>query len=174
VDNLRGYLQIYTGNGKGKTTAAIGLTIRALGAGWKIFFGQFLKKGEYSELKVLKGFGSQVLIQQFGTGCFVRGKPSSQDYQAAQRGWEACSKALLSGEFQLCVFDELNLALHFKLLNLEEVLARLAARPAHVEVVVTGRYAPLELLEAADLVTEMREIKHYYRQGVKARLGIEK
>jgi len=171
---IEGYLQIYTGNGKGKTTAAIGLAIRALGAGFEVFLGQFLKSGEYSEIKALHRFEPQIEIYQFGRGCFVRGRPSPEDYQEAQAGWQRCLEALTSPKFRLLIFDELNLALYFGLLKLDEVLEALKARPRDKEVVITGRYAPKELIDLADLVTEMREIKHYYQKGVLARVGIEK
>jgi len=174
TNSFRGYLQVYTGNGKGKTTAALGLAIRAMGAGFKVFLGQFLKSGDYSEIKALRLFGNQIEIHQFGKGCFVRGNPSEEDHRLARKGWELCCRALFSGRFELLIFDELNLAIHFGLLPLEEVLEVLARKPLEAEVVITGRYAPQELIEAADLVTEMREIKHYYRAGVKARTGIEK
>ncbi len=174
MKNFKGYLQVYTGNGKGKTTAALGLTLRALGAGFRVFWGQFLKSGEFSEIKALRHFEPQIEIHQFGQGRFVRGKPSPEDFQGARKGWRLCQEALFSQRFSLLVFDELNLALYFALLSLEEVLATLAQKPTGVEVVVTGRYAPQELIDLADLVTEMREIKHYFQQGVKARVGIER
>ncbi len=174
MKNFKGYLQVYTGNGKGKTTAALGLTLRALGAGFQVFWGQFLKSGEFSEIKALRHFEPQIKIQQFGQGRFVRGKPSPEDVQGAQEGWRICQEALFSREFSLVVLDELNLALYLGLLPLEEVLTTLKRRPAEVEVVITGRYAPEELIDLADLVTEMREVKHYFHKGVKARVGIEK
>ncbi len=174
MKDFKGYLHVYTGNGKGKTTAAIGLAIRALGAGFKVFLGQFLKSGEYSEIKTLHKFEPNIQIRQFGKGCFIRGRPSSQDYRGARKGWNICLDALYSKEFDLLIFDELNLAIYFQLLDKAEVIRVLKNRPSQVEVVVTGRYAPEELIDVADLVTEMREIKHYYKKGVVARIGIEK
>ncbi len=171
---IKGFIHVYTGNGKGKTTAALGLTLRALGAGFKVFFGQFLKSGEYSEIKALKTFVPQVEIAQFGRGCFIRGKPSPEDYRLAREGWSLAKEKILSGNFQLVVLDEFNLALHFGLIPLDEVLEFLAQKPLPSELVLTGRYAPPALIEIADLVTEMREIKHYYHLGLKARKGIEK
>ena len=170
----KGFVQVYTGNGKGKTTAALGLSLRALGAGFRVFFAQFLKSGEYSEIKALKVFEPRVEIAQFGKGCFVRGRPGPEDFELARKGFSLCRAKVLSRDFELVVLDELNLALHFGLIPLEEVLSLIEERPQGVELVITGRYAPEPLLEAADLVTEMREVKHYYRQGVKARVGIEK
>ncbi len=174
IKEFQGYLQVYTGNGKGKTTAALGLALRAMGAGFRVFLGQFLKSGDYSEIKALRHFEPQIEIQQFGKGCFVKGKPSPKDFRLAEEGWKRCEQALFSEEFQLLIFDELNLAFYFGLLPLEEVLAVLKKRPPSTEIVITGRYAPKDLIEMADLVTEMREVKHYYQKGVKARVGIEK
>ncbi|WP_022852921.1 cob(I)yrinic acid a,c-diamide adenosyltransferase [Thermodesulfatator atlanticus] len=171
---FKGYVQVYTGNGKGKTTAALGLALRALGAGFKVFLGQFLKSGEYNEIKALKKFSPAIEMAQFGRGCFVRGKPSQEDIRLAQEGFLVCQEKISSGEFNLVIMDELNLVLYFGLLPEEEVLDLLRKKPTHVEVVITGRYAPKALIEAADLVTEMREIKHYYAKGVKAREGIER
>ncbi|WP_457755830.1 cob(I)yrinic acid a,c-diamide adenosyltransferase [Thermodesulfatator indicus] len=172
--NFTGYVQVYTGNGKGKTTAALGLALRALGAGFRVFLGQFIKSSEYNEIKALRKFEPAVEIAQFGRGCFIKGKPSPEDYQLAQEGFAFCQEKILSGQFNLVILDELNLVLHFGLLDLAKVLELLKVRPRHTEIVITGRYAPPELIEAADLVTEMREIKHYFRQGVAAREGIEK
>ncbi|OAG27453.1 cob(I)yrinic acid a,c-diamide adenosyltransferase [Thermodesulfatator autotrophicus] len=172
--NFTGYVQVYTGNGKGKTTAALGLALRALGAGFKVFLGQFLKSGEYSEIKALKKFEPAIEVFQFGRGCFIKGKPSEEDIRLAKEGFSLCREKILSGEFNLVILDELNLVLHFGLLELDAVLELLKIRPKHIEIVITGRYAPPELIQAADLVTEMREIKHYYQQGILARRGIEK
>ncbi len=172
--NSKGYIHIYTGNGKGKTTAAIGLAIRALGAGFKVFLGQFLKSGEYSEIKALHKFEPNIQIYQFGKGCFIRKKPSLEDYESAKKGWEICLKAIYSKKFDLLIFDELNLALYFGLLDKKEIIKVLKDKPPQIEIVITGRYAPEELIELADLVTEMKEIKHYYKKGVIARIGIEK
>ncbi len=171
---FKGYVQVYTGNGKGKTTAALGLALRALGAGFQVFLGQFLKSGTYSEIKALEVFSPKIEIRQFGKGCFIRGNPSEEDFRLAREGFLLCQEKINSGIYQLVILDELNLAIHFGLIPEDEILKLVRQKPANVEVVITGRYAPQALIEAADLVTEMREIKHYYRQGVKARVGIEK
>ncbi len=171
---FKGYVQVYTGNGKGKTTAALGLALRALGAGFRVFLGQFLKSGVYSEIKALEKFAPRIEIRQFGRGCFVKGNPSEEDIRLAKEGFSLSRRKVLSSDFELVILDELNLAIHFGLLPLEEVLELVKEKPAGVELVITGRYAPEALIEVADLVTEMREIKHYYRRGVKARVGIEK
>ncbi|MDR0569977.1 MAG: cob(I)yrinic acid a,c-diamide adenosyltransferase [Clostridiales Family XIII bacterium] len=168
----KGYVQVYTGNGKGKTTAALGLTLRALCAGFRVFFGQFMKGQDYSELKAVERFENLELVQ-FGTPEFVRGEPSETDKEQARAGLERMERALESGEYDVVVFDEVNTAMHFKLLSVAEVLGALAKRPENVEAVLTGRHAPPEIIERADLVTEMREVKHYYNAGVPSRVGIE-
>ena len=168
----RGCLQVYTGNGKGKTTAAIGLSVRALGAGMRVFFGQFVKCGEYSEIPVLKSLENLVL-RQYGTEGFIMGKPGASDIEAASRGVRDARDALAGGDFGLVVLDEVNVAYSLGLIDLPELLAIAAARSDGTELVMTGRGAPPELIEAADLVTEMREVKRYFKTGLKARKGIE-
>jgi cob(I)alamin adenosyltransferase len=169
----KGYIQVYTGDGKGKTTAALGLALRALCAGGRVYFGQFLKGQDYSELAaadLLEG----LTMAQFGDPHFVRGKPSPEDIAHAESGLLQIGEALAAGRYDVVILDEANTAMSCGLLSPREVLAVLARRPARTEVVLTGRGAPPEIVEAADLVTEMREIKHYYRAGVNARVGIEK
>ena len=170
----RGCVHIYTGNGKGKTTAALGLCLRAVGAGFRVYMAQFMKSGEYSELIALKRLGHQVTVEQFGTGRFVRGKPSEEDRQAALQGFEAAKAALASGDFQMVILDESMVALHQGLLSREQLDTWIDMRPETVELVLTGRNAPPEIFARVDLVTEMREVKHYYQNGVTARVGIEK
>ncbi len=170
---MSGYFQIYTGNGKGKTTAALGLTLRAVGAGQKVFIGQFVKGMYYSELKSL-GELNGVVAKQFGREGFIHDKPAQEDIDAAKEGLKEAKEILKSGEFDIVILDEANIALFFKLFTVEELLDAIENRAKNVEVIVTGRYAPEKLIEKADLVTEMKEIKHYYTQGVEARVGIEK
>ena len=168
----KGYVHVYTGNGKGKTTASLGLAIRAYLAGKKVFFGQFIKGMEYSELnieKYLPGFK----IHQFGRDCFIYKDPTEEDILAAREGLETFGEVLKSGEYDLVVLDELNIALYYKLFTVEEAVKIIEERASHVEVVITGRNAPEEIIELADLVTEMKEVKHYYNNGVMARKGIE-
>ncbi|HEY5575242.1 MAG TPA: cob(I)yrinic acid a,c-diamide adenosyltransferase [Clostridiaceae bacterium] len=168
----KGYIQIYTGNGKGKTTAALGLSLRAVCAGRKVFFGQFLKGMNYSELdagKYLPGFD----LQQFGTDSFIFEKPGQEDIDAAMGGLERAEEVLASGEYDIVVLDEVNLAIHYGMFTAAELIEVLDKRDQKVEVVLTGRYAEISLIEKADLVTEMKEIKHYYNGGVMAREGIE-
>ena len=171
---MKGYVQIYTGNGKGKTTAAIGLAIRAVGAGLNVYFGQFIKNGNYSEIKLLKKRVPEVTIIQFGCGNFIRGKPSPQDIQAAEQGLSECQKAMISGHYDIVIADELNAAVSAGLLDVEKILQLIAAKPDNVELVITGRHAHRKLVDSADLVTEMKDIKHYFVQGIHARKGIEK
>ncbi len=169
----RGYVHVYTGNGKGKTTAALGLSLRAVCAGKKVFFGQFIKGMPYSELKAveyLPGFE----IKQFGNDCFIYRDPSERDVELAKDGLAELGRIIKSGNYDMVVMDEVNIAIYFKLFKVEDVIEILSGRPQKTEVVLTGRYAPDELVDYADLVTEMKEIKHYYKQGVEARTGIEK
>ncbi|MDI6801500.1 MAG: cob(I)yrinic acid a,c-diamide adenosyltransferase [Thermodesulfovibrionales bacterium] len=169
----KGYVQVYTGNSKGKTTAALGLALRAAGAGLKVFFAQFIKKRLCSEHKALARFSDLITIRQFGTG-FIRGGAPSQDaLSAAQKGLKAVKKAVMSGNYDVVILDEINIAIHSRLINPDEVIEIINNKPLKTEIVLTGRYADENIIERADLVTEMKEIKHYYKKGVKARKGIE-
>ncbi len=170
---MTGYLQVYTGNGKGKTTAALGLAIRAAGAGLSVLFVQFIKGQRYSEIAALERFSDKITVMQYGRGCFIVQKPTAEDIEAATRGLEAIRESLKCGKYQLVILDEANIALYYKLFTVDELLSAIRERSPECEVVITGRYAPRELIDAADLVTEMREVKHYYTKGVKARPGIE-
>lgn len=165
--------QLYTGNGKGKTTAAIGLSIRALGAGFKVFFAQFIKSQKYSEIKILDSF-EDMTVEQYGRNCFIRNNPTEADIIKARQGLERVSQILKSGEYQLVILDEANIAIYYNLFSSEELLLAIEERAADVEVVVTGRLADSKLIAKADLVTNMEEIKHYYQEGIKARTGIER
>ncbi|HSQ43192.1 MAG TPA: cob(I)yrinic acid a,c-diamide adenosyltransferase [Fibrobacteraceae bacterium] len=167
-------IHIYTGNGKGKTTAAIGLAIRALGAGWNVLFLQFMKDMRYSEIALLESLGKRITVKQFGHGCILERSPDEADFQAAQQGLSYAQDALVRGLYQLVVLDEINIALHNRLLETRDVLSILNRRAFSCEVVLTGRYAPSEILAAADLVTEMQCVRHYYNKGVEARVGVER
>ncbi|MBU0971849.1 MAG: cob(I)yrinic acid a,c-diamide adenosyltransferase [Proteobacteria bacterium] len=171
---MEGYIQIYTGNGKGKTTSALGLAIRAVGAGKKVFIGQFLKSGKYSEMKALARFPDQITVEHFGLGKFVKGKPSEEDKKAGISGYKKIFQVLTQGAHDLVIMDEGNMALKYGIITERSLLDLFNAKPAHVELVVTGRGATPAIVERADLVMEMKEIKHYYQQGIKARIGIEK
>lgn len=192
--NKTGYVQVYTGNGKGKTTAALGITMRASGAGMKIAFIQFMKALGYSEQKILPtlpgvtwktlgkpffiakaGSISEEELAEYGDTCvvFEEGNPPAEYVKMISDGFAEAREMVLSGEYDMVVLDEINCAMFFGLLDIEEVLELIRNKPAHTELILTGRCAPEEIIEAADLVTEMREIKHYYNNGVQARRGIE-
>ena len=149
----KGYIQIYTGNGKGKTTCALGLSLRAICNGYSVFFGQFLKGQDYSELKAVESL-QNFTIRQYGTANFVFNNPSEKDIQMAKEGLSDIKREMLTNNYD--VIDFLNL------------------RPENTEIILTGRYAHEKLIAIADLVTEMKEIKHYYTQGVMSRAGIER
>jgi cob(I)alamin adenosyltransferase len=170
----KGYIQVYTGDGKGKTTAAFGLALRAAGAGLRVFIGQFLKNCEYSELRSIKKLGDNVVLRQFGRDCFICKEATNEDIAAAREGLEYIRKIINERKFDVVILDEANTALHFNLFDVNELLKILKKRPQHQEIILTGRGAPIELIEIADLVTEMKEVKHYYAKGVQAREGIEK
>jgi len=170
----KGYVQVYTGNGKGKTTAALGQALRAAGAGLKVFIGQFIKGMHYCELDSLCTFGQLITIKQFGRDCFIHNDPVQEDIDAACAGLEEIKAVVASGEYSLVILDEVNIALYYKLFTVEDILDLIASKPENVELILTGRMADPRIIEAADLVTEMVEVKHYFSQGVQARSGIEK
>jgi cob(I)alamin adenosyltransferase len=170
---MRGYVQVYTGNGKGKTTAALGLAMRAVGSGLKVFIAQFMKGIDYSELHVMDRFKGDIVLKQYGRNCFVYDTSDELDINIAQNGFEASRHALLSGNYDVIIMDEANIAVHYNLLTIEQLLSLIDKRPENVELVLTGRYATSQIIERADLVTEMNEIKHYFQNGVNARPGIE-
>ena len=170
----KGYVQVYTGEGKGKTTAAIGLAIRAAGAGFKVYIAQFLKKGDTSEIKALERFSDLITVEQFGLGRFVRGKPEAEDIEAARKGLENIQKILSSGKHQMVVLDEANVAAVCGLISIDDLIVLIDQKPAHVELILTGRGAAPQIIERADLVSEVKALKHYFNNGVKARVGIEK
>lgn len=168
----KGYVHIYTGNGKGKTTAAFGLAVRAACAGLKVYIGQFVKDMKYHEVGIQEVLPN-IKIEQLGKGCFIDKVPDEKDKLSAKEALEKCAKVLKDGEYDVVILDEINIALYFKLLNVIDVIEVLEQRKNNVEVILTGRYAPKELIEKADLVTEMKEVKHYYEQGVLSRRGID-
>ena len=169
----KGYIQVYTGNGKGKTTAALGLGIRAVGAGLKVAMVQFMKGRRYSEIDAI-GMIPHFSVYQHGRDEFVsKEDPERIDIDLAAEGLKHAKELISAGKHDLVILDEINVALDFKLIDLDEVMVMLEEKPEHVEIVLTGRYAPAEVVQIADLVTEMREIKHSYSKGVEARKGIE-
>ena len=165
-------IQVYTGDGKGKTTASLGLAIRAVGAGKKVYIGQFIKGLEYNELKSLRKL-KNITLEQFGRGCFIKGKPELKDLELACEGLKKIKDITAKRKFDVIILDEINIALDLKLLECREVVKLLKNTPKSIEMVLTGRNAPPEILKAADLVSHIKEIKHYFRKGQKARRGIE-
>jgi cob(I)alamin adenosyltransferase len=171
---MKGYVQVYTGDGKGKTTAALGLALRASGHGMRTYVGQFMKGQQCGELDALRDH-PYITLEQYGDPCCVRREQVTPEHVAqAEMGFDRAREALLSGDYDIVVLDEVNVAIWFGLLTVEDVLGFLNQRPDDVEVVLTGRRAQQELIDRADLVTEMRDVKHYFAQGVVARDGIER
>ena len=169
----KGYVQVYTGDGKGKTTAALGLIVRAAGAGLRVFFCQFIKAGRTSEIRTLSERFPEVTVRQFGLGRFVRGRPSPRDIAAAQKGLTELREALTSGKYDMVIADEANVAARIGLLAPADLIDLIDRKPDRVELVLTGRGAARGIIRRADLVTEMKAVKHYFDRGVRARRGIE-
>ncbi len=171
---MKGYVQVYTGDGKGKTTAALGLALRAVGAGLKVYLAQFIKRGAYSEINALKRFSDSVTVEQFGCGRFAKGKPSAEDISAARKGLARIKEIISSGQYAVVILDEANVAVSCGLLGVQDLLDIIDLKPEDMELVITGRDAAPQILEKADLVSEVNAIKHYFQNGVTARIGIEK
>lgn len=171
---MKGYVQVYTGDGKGKTTAALGLALRAVGAGLKVYLAQFIKRGAYSEINALKRFSDSVTVEQFGCGRFAKGKPSAEDISAARKGLARIKEIISSGQYPVVILDEANVAVSCGLLAVQDLLDIIDLKPEDMELVITGRDAAPQILEKADLVSEVNAIKHYFQNGVTARIGIEK
>jgi len=170
----QGLIQVYTGAGKGKTTCALGLALRAVGQGFKVFMVQFLKTDDTGETQAARRLAPDFTMQSFGVSGFPRlSDPDPKTVDAARQAFALARRTILAGEHDLVILDEVNLCLAYGLAPLAEMLEVLRQRPPYVEVVLTGRSAPPELVDLADLVTEMRPVKHYYEAGVKARRGIE-
>jgi len=171
----KGYIQIYTGNGKGKTTAALGQAMRALGHELRVYVIQFMKGNiEYGELEMSKRLAPQFTLKQMGRETFVDKKnPDPKDIEMAVDALKLARKIVDENSTDILILDEINVALDFKLIPLDEVLGILDRKPETMELILTGRYAPQEIIDRADLVTEMNEIKHYFNNGVQARKGIE-
>jgi cob(I)alamin adenosyltransferase len=171
----KGYIQIYTGNGKGKTTAALGQALRAAGRGLKTFIVQFMKNSSCGEIKIFEQKRNWVTLEHYGNDSFVFSNlaASEKDIWMAQQAFHRGRKAMSSGKYDIVIMDEICVAIFFGLMKTRDVLSLLEEKPETVELILTGRYCPPELIERADLVTEMHEIKHYYQKGVAARKGIE-
>lgn len=171
---MKGYLQVYTGDGKGKTTAAMGLAIRAAGSGKKSYIGQFMKGQKYGESQFFEKI-EPIEIEQFGESRCIRKEEVSDEYKSKTKaGLLRCREKMLTGDYDLVILDEINVSIWFGLIDEKDVLDFIKDRPDNVELIFTGRYAPETVIEKADLVTEMRCIKHYFDKGVNAREGIEK
>jgi len=170
----KGLVQVYTGNGKGKSSAAFGLALRAIGRELKVYIIQFIKGGfDYGELYIVDKLPN-LTLKAFGRGKFVTEKPvKNEDIKLAEEALALAEEVVRSGEYDIVILDEINVALNLKLIKIQKVLEMIKSKPKHVELVLTGRYAPKEIVEAADLVTEMREVKHPYSKGFEARKGIE-
>jgi cob(I)alamin adenosyltransferase len=171
----QGLIQVYTGDGKGKTTCALGLALRAVGQGFKVYMIQFMKGWGTGEARLAaERLAPDFTLRHFGRPALVNLKnPDPEDLALVREAWELARQVIEAGEHDLVILDEINLALTFNLLPPGEVFEVLHQRPAWVEVVLTGRQAPPELIELADLATEMRPLKHYFEAGVPARRGIE-
>ena len=169
-------IQVYTGDGKGKTTAALGLACRAAGHGYKILIIQFMKGNrDYGELETARRLAPQLTIRPMGRGCRIsREDPDPEDVKLCREAMLYAQRAIIGGEYDIVVLDEINVAVDLGLVPKEEVLKLLDERPARLELILTGRHACREIVERADLVTEMKEIKHYYQKGIQSREGIEK
>ncbi|MCW4019962.1 MAG: cob(I)yrinic acid a,c-diamide adenosyltransferase [Candidatus Bathyarchaeota archaeon] len=170
----KGLTQVYTGEGKGKTSAAFGLALRAIGRGLKVYVVQFIKGGfDYGELHIVDDLPN-LKLKAFGRGKFVTEiPPTKKDVKLAKEAFNLAEKVVNSKEYDLVILDEINVALNLKLVDVDEVIHLVRNKPEHVELILTGRYAPPEIIEVADLVTEMKEVKHPYTQGIPPRKGIE-
>jgi cob(I)alamin adenosyltransferase len=170
----RGLIHVYTGTGKGKTTSSLGLALRALGHGWKVYMVQFMKStGSYGEMSMAKTLPGFTLIQSGLPTWVKRGQPSQDDLKVAREGYEKAKRALASGEYQLVILDEINVAVDHGLFTVEEVIDLIQGKADSVELVLTGRYAHEKILQLADYVTEVKMVKHPFQKGISAREGIE-
>lgn len=170
------FVQIYTGNGKGKTTAAFGLALRAIGAGLKTLIIQFMKEGfAYSELAALEQLKNWISLEQYGgdTHVIEKRRPTSAEKDSTSQGIVRALKAFNQGDFDMIILDEICVAVHFGLIEEKELNPVFEQRPDDIELVLTGRYCPEAWIECADLVTEMKEVKHYYQNGVLSRKGFD-
>ena len=171
----KGFIQVYTGNGKGKSTAAIGQIIRAAGFGYKSFILMLMKEFPYNEIKIFEQLKNFISFAQVGKDDFVFRKelPSEFEKQKVANALADFTNKMLSNEYDILVLDEIFVAIYFRLTTTEELIRIIKQKPENVELILTGRYCPQEIIEIADLVTEMNEIKHYYQKGILARRGIE-
>ena len=170
----RGLVIVITGNGKGKTTAAFGQALRAVGQGYKVFIMQFMKGRNYGEFVAAEKYLPRLTIRRSGLDSFVmRDNPAPVDIELARQGFESAKKAIASGKYQMVILDEINVAVDFKLIALEDVIALIKNKPPALDLILTGRYAAKAIVKLADTVSEVKEIKHHYSVGIKDRAGIE-
>jgi len=170
----RGLVMVITGNGKGKTTAAFGQALRAIGQGYHVFVVQFMKGRKYGEFIAAQKYLPNLTIRRCGLDSFVmRDNPAAIDIEMAQKGLAAAQKAIESGKYDMVILDEANVAIDFKLISLPDVIELIKNKPAYMDIILTGRYAPAEITELADTVSEIQEVKHHYNAGIKDRAGIE-
>jgi cob(I)alamin adenosyltransferase len=174
VKTAKGLVIVITGNGKGKTTAAFGQALRAIGQGYKVFVLQFMKGRKYGEFIAAEKYLPNLTIRMSGLDSFVmRDNPAAIDIELAQKGLDAAKKAINSGKYDMIILDEINVALDFKLIDLRKVVELIKNKPAGIDLILTGRYAPPEIIALADTVSEVKEVKHHYMAGIKDRAGIE-
>jgi cob(I)alamin adenosyltransferase len=170
----RGLVIVITGNGKGKTTSAFGQALRAVGQGYKIFIMQFMKGRDYGEFVAAKKYLPRLTVRRSGLDSFVmRDKPAPVDIELARQGFELAKKAIASGKYNMVILDEINVAIDFNLIPLEEMIRLIKNKPPGLDLILTGRYAAKEIIKLADTVSEVKEIKHHYTAGIKDRAGIE-
>ena len=170
----RGLVMVLTGDGKGKTTSALGQALRAVGHGFKVYMIQFMKGRKYGEVIAAEGHLPDLTVEQFGLDSFVmRDNPAPVDIELAQEGLKRAQEIIASDAYDMVILDEINVALDFKLVSLDEVLKLIKNKPIGLNLILTGRYAPPEIVEIADMVSEVKEIKHHYASGIKDRAGIE-
>lgn len=165
-------VHFYTGNGKGKTTAALGLTLRAAGCEKKVFIAQFVKGMHYAELDAVKLLET-VEVKQYGRDCFIEREPVIEDILAAEKGFNEVKEKIKTDNYDIVILDEIFIALYYNLITIDKIVEIIESKNTKLELVLTGRYAPESLYQYADLITEMKEVKHYYNNGIKARPGIE-
>jgi cob(I)alamin adenosyltransferase len=174
IKTAKGLVIVITGNGKGKTTAAFGQALRAIGQGYKVFVLQFMKGRKYGEFIAAKKYLPHLTIRMSGLDSFVmRENPAAIDIELAQKGLDAAQKAINSGKYDMVILDEINVALDFKLIDLQKVIKLIKNKPAELDLILTGRYAPKEIIKLADTVSVVKEVKHHYKAGIKDRAGIE-
>jgi len=170
----RGLVIVITGNGKGKTTSAFGQALRAVGQGYKIFIMQFMKGRDYGEFLAAEKYLPRLTVRRSGLDSFVmRDKPAPVDIELARQGFELAKKAIASGKYNMVILDEVNVAIDFNLIPLEEMIRLIKNKPPGLDLILTGRYAAKEIIKLADTVSEVKEIKHHYAAGIKDRAGIE-